>query len=190
MVHPPSRGIDTPPAAERGVSLVEAVVAAGVVITMTAGLAHLLVWTRSVAWTTGASSAAVVMAVQKMEQLRSLPWGVDPAGLVSDTTTDLAPATPAAAGTGLEPSPPGVLTENTSRFVDFVDAHGQWCGTGVTPPPCAAFVRRWAIEPYSQDPAETLVLTVVVQGVADVARPPGSTVRAARVQTLKTRVVQ
>lgn len=177
-------------ACERGVSLIEAVVASGVVITMTAGLAHLLVWTRSAAWTTGASSAAVVMAVGKMEQLRSLPWGVDLTGLVSDTTTDLTPDTPTAAGTGLDPSPAGVLTENTLRFVDFLDARGRWCGTGVRPPPCAAFVRRWAIEPYPPDPAETLVLTVVVQAVADASRPPGTTVRQARVQTLKTRVLQ
>src|SRR5215212_5787161 len=67
-----------------------------------------------------------VLAQQKLEELRSLTWGFDNTGLpISDFTTDTS-VTPesSTSGTGLSPSPSTALQENTSGWVDYVDAYG------------------------------------------------------------------
>lgn len=175
----------------RGASLIEAIVASALVITMTAGVAHLLVWARRAAWSAGTGRAAVSMAAQKMEQLRAIPWHLDAGGaVVSDATTDLAHDPPRAGGTGLQPSPGGALERNTPGFVDYLDGDGRWCGTGVRPPPAAAFVRRWAIQPFPPDAADTIVFVVVVQAVADAAMGAAARDRAVRLRTIRTRVAQ
>jgi len=172
-----------------GTSILEALVAAAVVITIAAGVAHLLVWSRRATWSAGVRSTAVVLATAKLEQLRALDWFTDAAGVpVSDTSTNLArePHTPD--GTGLRPSPPGTLAQNTPGFVDFVGLDGAWRGTGRDAPPGAVFVRRWGIAPYPDDPAGTLVLTVVTFHLGAGRAFPASAAGAVRVQTLRTRL--
>jgi hypothetical protein len=189
MSQPPSSLLRSGASAERGASLIEAVVAAALVTTIAAGVAHLLVWSRREAWSAGVRSAAVSMAVQKMEQLRSLDWYTDPGGArVSDETTTVAEDPPVPGGSGLQPSPGGSLAGNTAGFVDYVDSEGRWCGTGTPAPPCAVFVRRWAVEPFESDPDDSRVLTVLVF-------PPGEAPHAAspsmvRLQTIRTRVAR
>ncbi len=176
-------------ASEAGASVIEAIVAAAIVVTVTAGTAHLLVWARRAAWTAGVETAAVSMGVQKMEQLRSLAWYVDAAGApVSDSTTSLAHDPATAGGPGLGLSPGDALERDTPGFVDYLDPEGRWCGTGARRPSNAAFVRRWAVERFGADPADTLILTVVVVPVVDAAA--GDTLRSVRLQTLRTRVPQ
>lgn len=188
MVHPAWATVDvTHRSGERGASLVEAVVAAAVVTTIAAGVAHLMTWARQEAWSAGLRSAAVVSAVQKLEQLRSLAWYTDADGsTVSDETTSLAEDPPASTGTGLRPSPAGSLAQNTQGFVDYLDAQGRWCGTGVRPPPCAAYVRRWAVEPFDGDPEHARVLAVHVMPILEASRERG--VRVVRLRTIRTRV--
>src|ERR687897_1804489 len=94
----------------RGVSLVEALIAATIVIVVSSGVAHLIVWSRRAAWSASVETTAVRLAAQKVEQLRALSWHVDSSGeAVSDTTTNLATDPPTVTGTGLQPSPGGTL---------------------------------------------------------------------------------
>ncbi len=174
------------PRSERGASLVEAVIAAAVVTTIAAGVAHLITWARHEAWSAGRRSVAVIAAEQKVEQLRSLAWYTDPGGAnVSDQTTNLAEEPHTSGGSGLQPSPGGTLAQSTVGFVDYLDAHGRWCGTGAQPPRCAIFVRRWAVRSFDPDPADSRVLAVLVIPVGDASLP--SSPRGVRLQTIRTR---
>lgn len=177
--------------AERGASLVEALVAATIVMAVTSSVAQLIVWSRRAAWSAGVETTAVRVAAQKLEQLRALPWHIDAAGaLVSDETTNLATDPPAASGTGLQPSPAGALDRNTPGFMDYVTVEGQWRGSGRRPPAGAAFVRRWSIAPFAGDPTHTLILTVIVVPLADAPSQRGRPARGARLQTITTRIVR
>src|SRR5262245_24716947 len=82
------------------------------------------------------STFAMVLAQQKMEQLRGLTWGFDNLGLpISDTETDTtaSPETPTG-GRGLTPSPSNTLQTTTDGYVDYLDMHGNLLGGGGTPP--------------------------------------------------------
>jgi len=136
------------------------------------------------------TTLAVVLAEQKMEQLRGLMWGYDLLGLpLSDISSNLC-VTPAASagGVGLSPSPPDTLLANTPGYVDFLDAHGGWVGTGSVPPEGTVYTRRWSVEPMPTNPNNTLVLQVLVTR----SRPAsGSTAPRlpdeARIVSVKTR---
>lgn len=133
------------------------------------------------------TSAAALLAAQKIEQLRSLLWIIDPAGQpASDTTTDLT-VFPARAdvGAGLTPSPANALTQNATGYCDFLDLSGRSLGGGSNPPVQAAYIRRWSIVPLPSHPADTLVLQVRVTR----AGLPATAARSddARVVAVKTR---
>jgi hypothetical protein len=175
------------PRSDQGASLIEALIAAAVVTTIAAGVAHLLAWARHEAWAAGVRSTAAVVAVQKMERLRSLSWQVDADGnIVSDERTNLAEDPPTADGTGMGPSPAGSLEQNVMGFVDYVDGHARWCGTGTHPPACAAYIRRWAIEPVGTDPDHARRLTVLVIPIGESFRE--RPLRTVRLQTIRVRV--
>lgn len=137
-----------------------------------------------------------VLAEQKMEELRGLTYGFDAQGLpVSDNTTDttVSPEQPNG-GTGIAPSPPTALQENTPGYVDYVDGFGQKLGGGANPPQNAVYTRRWSIEPLPTNPNNTVIIQVLVtpnfqRGQADkgnVARMSDE----ARLVTVKTRKAQ
>jgi hypothetical protein len=139
---------------------------------------------------------AGVLGEQKMEELRSLAYGFDAQGLpVTDGTTDTAvsPETQIG-GTGMTPSPPTALQENTPGYVDYVDQYGNKLGGGATPPTDAVYTRRWSIEPLPTNPNNTVIIQVLVtpnrhRGSADngnVGRLPDE----ARFVTVKTRKAQ
>ena len=147
-----------------GFSLAEVLVAVGLLATVSLGVAQLFaVSTRANAVAKGQTSTTT-LAEQKLEQLRGLTWGYDSAGQglpVSDTTTNLAVDPPTATGAGLTASPSNALEANTLGYVDFLDAHGTYVGTGTVTPAEAAFIRRWSIQPLPANP-NTLVLQVLV----------------------------
>lgn len=178
---------------DAGFSLVETLVAAGILATALVALAQLMavgVQTNAMA---RRGTGTAILAEQKMEQLRGLTWGFDNSSLpVSDTTTDTAVAPEAkTGGTGLSPSPDAALQTNTDGYVDYVDINGVQLGGGTTAPAGTAFIRRWSIEPLPTNPNNTLIIQVLVtrnpdRGAADagsVARMPGE----ARVISVKTR---
>ena len=149
----------------KGFSLVEVIISMGLLTTMSLGVAQLFAASTTANRVSRASTSTIALAEQKMEQLRSLSWGFDLQGQglpVSDTTTDLATYPHSSNGSGLNPSPSGTLNENVAGYVDFLDAAGNWVGTGTTAPANAMFVRRWAILPLPTNPNNTLVFQVLV----------------------------
>jgi len=139
---------------------------------------------------------SAVLAAQKLEQLRGALFAYDSAGgPLTDTSSDFScvPEQPSG-GTGLLPSPPSALSENTPGFVDYLDESGRWVGTGVALPPRAVFVRRWSIEPLPADPAGTITLQVLVMSLSGRANPSddlsgveGGVARLVGVRTRKMR---
>lgn len=177
------------PARPDGASLIDALAALTVVIIVTAGAAHVLLWSRRAAWSSGTESLAVTLAAQKLEALAALTWEAGEGGVsMSDEVTDLSEDPAQAGGSGLRPSPPATLSTNTAGFVDFVDRAGSWVGTGSRPPGGAAFVRRWSIQPFAPDPQDAVVLTVVVLPLADAAAGVVRPARGAMLTSIRTRV--
>jgi prepilin-type N-terminal cleavage/methylation domain-containing protein len=180
---------------DAGFSLIEVLVAMIVVVPAVVGAAGMVTLAACAIRDSRLESMAIVLASQKLEQLRALEWNSDdvnggPAS--SDTTTDLTRDPPVAGGIGLTASPPGTLGANVPGFVDFLDVGGQWVGTGSTPPPRATFIRRWAVMPLPAS-ADSLALQVLVTTVArdaQVTRRPTRRPRLpgeALVATVRTR---
>ena len=183
-------------AANSGFSLVEVLVASAILVTALVSFVELFGASLRATAAARSGTEAMMLAVQKMEQLRSLIWTYDDAGApVSDFTADttMSPERPSG-GTGLSPSPSDVLGRSTDGYVDYVDSRGNLLGGGTTPPPRASYLRRWSIVPLPADPANTLVLQVLVtrrldSGVTEqegVTRAPEEA-RLVSVKTRKTR---
>lgn len=181
---------------ESGFSLVEVMVATGLLATAIVTLAQLFVLSTQTNVASRNTTYASVLAEQKIEELRALAWGFDTQGLaLSDTTTNttVSPQTPTG-GKGLSPSSSASLQENTPGFVDYVDAYGNKLGTGENPPDNAIYIRRWSITPLPTNPNNTLVVQVLVtrnrpRGAANqgsVGRLPDE----ARIITVRTRKAQ
>jgi len=153
-----------------GFSLVEVMISMGLLTAVSLGVAQLFAVSTKATYVARGQTSTTAMAEQKVEQLRALTWGFDTDGQglpVSDTTTNLAVEPPAPTGAGLNPSPADSLEQNTPGYVDFLDAHGAWVGTGVVPPGTAAFIRRWAVRPLPTNPNNTLVLQVLVTPISN-----------------------
>ena len=150
--------------AAAGFSILEVLVAATILTVALSTLAQLIALSTRNNSSANATTYASLLAQQKMEQLRSLAWGFDAYGLpLTDSTTDITVAPGSAVGgTGLGPSPPDALRRDTTGYVDYVDRFGAVLGAGTTPPAGAVFIRRWSVEPLPTDPANTVVLQVMV----------------------------
>jgi len=161
-----------------GFSLVEVMVAMGLLTVVSLGVAQLFALSTRANVIAKGQTSTTAMAEQKLEQLRSLTWGFDQSGQglpVSDTTSNLSVTPPTQNGSGLNPSPVDSLEQNTSGFVDFVDGAGTWVGTGTTPPATAVYIRRWSIQPLPVNPNNTLVIQVLVTPVtSEMARVASS----------------
>jgi type II secretory pathway pseudopilin PulG len=182
--------------AEAGFSIVEVMVATGLLASALVALAQLF----AIATTTNAaarsSTLTMMLAEQKIEQLRALQYTFDRAGLpVQDTLTDLAVYPPAAAGgKGLSPHTENTLQANTNGYVDYLDPWGRTLGGGTVIPDGTAFIRRWSVEPLPTNPNNVVILQVLVtrqrnRGTGD----SGSVSRGseeARLMTIKSRKVQ
>lgn len=163
---------------EAGFSLSEVVVASGILATGLVTVAQLFAVSTDANRVARRTSTATILAEQKIEQLRALTWGYDTLGLpVSDFTSNIAVYPPQpAGGNGLSASPPGTLTASTTGFADYLDAYGNWIGTGAAIPRGTVFVRRWSVEPLPTNPNNTLIFQVSVTRVAQ----PAATVPGVR----------
>jgi hypothetical protein len=149
---------------ESGFSLVEVLIAAGLLATTLVSLAQLVALSIATNGASRNTTSASVLAAQKMEELRALVWGFDAAGArIADTQTDttVAPELPAG-GTGLASSPASALREDTPGWVDYVDRFGRKLATAVDTPGEAMFIRRWSVQPLAAGAADTLVIQVLV----------------------------
>jgi len=177
---------------QSGFSLAEVLVAIFILVTGVVALAQLFIISMSANKTARATTVTMIMAQQKMEQLRGMTWGFDILGLpLSDTTTDTSVIPFSAGGAGLSPSPPGSLTQNMTGYVDYLDQYGNWVGTGSNIPQGTVYIRRWSIEPLPANPNNTVILQVLVTRMRDRgAANQGSVARLpeeARLVSVKTR---
>lgn len=133
------------PASDRGFTLLETLIAAGILITALAGVAHLFVLGAHLTRRAGASGAALMAAQDKLESLRGLAFTFD---------VDGQPMT----GDGLQWSPAGSLSADEPPYVDWLDDHG-----GVLDEEDGAtFVRRWRITALGSAPPERMAIEVCV----------------------------
>lgn len=144
---------------DAGFSLIEAMLAAGMVASLAAGVAQVFALSARGSHIARVQTLAAVLAAQKMEQLRSLTWAHAPGGEpLSDTSTDLTSDPPTGAGVGLQPAPAGALDGDVPFYVDYVSA----AGVSVAARDSAAYVRRWSVAPLASDPGNLLLLQVRV----------------------------
>ena len=133
-----------------GFSLIEVLVATAIVMVGVASLAQLAVVSARANGIANATTMTLLLAQQKMEQLRG------------DRTA-------------LSPSPPGALSAPTEGFVDYIDRIGASLGgASTTPPPGAVYIRQWAIEPLAGSPGNAILLQVLVVPRTGSGRPGGS----------------
>jgi type II secretory pathway pseudopilin PulG len=150
-----------------GFALLEVLIAAGLIATVAAGASILAAMAWQASRQSHVRTMATIVAVEKMEQLRSLAWthvtttGPAISMSYSDVTTDLSNDPATDDGPGLLASPAGTLTANIIGYVDYLDANGRWIGHGPSAPPTAVYVRRWAVRAHASDPDNTLVFEVV-----------------------------
>jgi prepilin-type N-terminal cleavage/methylation domain-containing protein len=147
---------------DRGFTLVEVLVAAALLIVAAAGVAQLVAVAARANRIARGQAKTTMMAVEKMEQLRSLSWSYDESGgLRSDSSTDVSRVPATTGGAGLTATPAGSLERKVGGCVDYLNGAGQWVGTGTTPPVTAVYVRRWAVLPLEADPSHSRVLVVL-----------------------------
>ena len=145
--------------AEAGFTLLEVLVAAGLLVFIAVGLTQVSTLAVRASHAARAQTFCALLAAQKLEQLRSLTWAYTEAGdPVSDDVTNLSTDPPSAGGPGLQPSSPGSIDADTPPYVDYLDADGGWVPSRAG----AAYIRRWAIRPLAADPENIIVLQVRV----------------------------
>jgi type II secretory pathway pseudopilin PulG len=129
----------------RGFTLIETLIATGLIVTALAGLAQL--FTLSVRFTrdAGQFGVALVAAQDKLESLRSLSFRYDETGA-------------AATDPRLRASPGGTLAADVDGFVDWLDDRGSVLGGAAG----AAYVRRWRVTGIAVDDPAAIAIDVCV----------------------------
>lgn len=131
-------------ASARGFTLLETVVATGILVTALAGIAQLFILSTHLARRASASGVALVAAQDKLEWLRALTFAYDDTGAsITDPPLQL--------------SPPVSLDQDVDASVDWLDANGA-AATADT----AAFVRRWRISTIGASFPDTIAIEVCV----------------------------
>lgn len=131
-----------------GFTLLETVVATGILVTALAGLAQLLTLSLRSTQTMGAEGAALMAAQDKLERLRALAFTYGPVG---EPVTDA----------GLAVSPDLSLAEDTPGFVDFLDREGRVVGAEGEVRG-GRFTRRWRVAPIDHLLPEAFAIEVCV----------------------------
>jgi type II secretory pathway pseudopilin PulG len=130
----------------RGFTLLETLIATGLIVTAVAGLAQLFALSVRFTRDAGQFGVALVAAQDKLESLRALAFGYDDDG---EPMTD----------PGLRASPAHTLAADVERYVDWLDERGSVTG-GVSD--AAAYVRRWRISEIVADEPEAIAIDVCV----------------------------
>lgn len=144
---------------ETGFSLLEVLVATGLLATLAAGVAQVFALAERGNRIARVQTLAAVLAAHRMEQLRSLTFAHAPGGArLSDASTDLAADPPGVGGRGLQRTPDGSLDADAPSYVDYLGPDGTRAASRRE----AAFIRRWSVIPFDGDPDNLLVLQVRV----------------------------
>lgn len=130
---------------ERGLALIEAIVATGLLATTLAAGAHLVVAGGRAAADGAVEASGRVLALDKLEQLRALGFSTATDGqAVRDVSADTAADPPSpAGGAGLTASPDGTLESDVDGYVDYLAQDSRL----VASPADAVVTRRWAVVP-------------------------------------------
>ena len=139
----------------RGFTLVETLIATGLLVTAIAGLAHLFALSAQFTRDSGQFGVALAGAQDKLEALRALRFGYDDGGeIVTDPR--------------LSASPAASLSEDVASYVDWLDESG-----GVLPGSRGAeYVRRWRITAIASDEPEAIAIEVCVFSMHSANRDP------------------
>ena len=157
--------------AEQGVTLIETVVATGILLVAMGGLVSIAYVATTTTENNGHLLARTTEYAQdKMEQLLALTYG-DPS---SDTT--VFPAGPAG-GTGLTIGGSVPPAAAVAGYVDYLDVNGNLLGGGVNPPATWYYKRVWQISSPSANLKQIAVTTTVAWAMGKAALPT-STVTA------------
>ena len=135
-----------PDSSHDGFTLIETVVATGILITTLVGIAQLLALSIGSTRDGGVQGAALIAAQDKIEELRSLAFTYGP---LSEPIT----------AAGLAPASGQSLAEDTPGFVDLLDHEGGVVAGEVRG---AAFTRRWRITAIDHLQPEALAVEVCV----------------------------
>lgn len=150
--------------AAAGFSLIEVLIALALLMVSVLGLAQLFTYSAAAVRQGRTLTTVAVLASEKLDQLRTLAFTYDAAGVrLTDTTSD-ATSVPEAptGGQGLAPSGLSTLDVDTPGYCDFLDASGRVLGRAPTRPGDTAFVRRWAVVPLATDPQDSVLIHVRV----------------------------
>lgn len=145
------------PKSPEGFTLLETLIATGILVTALAGIAQLFVVTARTTRDSGSQGVALVAAQAKLEMLRSLQLAYGAAG---ELLTDPA----------LEASPSQSLLEDTANYFDALDETGGI----VVDEDAAAFTRRWAITPIDRNEPQAVVIEVCVFRSPALGMKPGA----------------
>ena len=141
------------PRSSSGFSLVETLIATGILVTALAGVAQLLAVSVRQAREPGARGSAVAAAQAKVEWLRARTFGFGPDG---GRVTDEA----------LLPSPPGAMAADVPGHADTLDQDGREAEAGDE---SAVWARRWVIAPIDAASADAISIEVCVFRAASLA---------------------
>ena len=129
-----------------GSSLLEAVIAAGLLATVLTGVLPLATTVVSGAAASRADLMASHLARQRLSHLQTLTHVRIVSGPVADQQSRLDTADGfAVGGAGLTPTGLAPLQASVASWVDWLDEHGTWLGAGVQPVNGAAYRRRWGV---------------------------------------------
>ena len=132
------------------------------------GVAHVFAIAVAAAQMARVQTSTTVFASEKVEALRAVAWG---SAALAVTSAD-------------------ALDSNLAGSVEHLDARGTVVSLNTAAPPAGRFIRRWSVQPLLEDPANALVLQVLVTSAeADrrAARPRQRTAGDALVTTILAR---
>ena len=128
----------------RGFTLIETLVATGILVTALAGVAQLFILSSHLTRQANTAGAALMAAQDKLEILTSLPFDYDAAG---NPVTD----------TVMEVSPASSLDEDSEPHVDWINSSGE-----IAMPDEAVFVRRWRVTSIASGVPDAVAVEVCV----------------------------
>ena len=129
----------------KGFTLIETLIATGLIVTAVAGLAQLFALSVRFTRDSGQFGVALVAAQDKLESLRALRFTYGSGGQ---------PLTDA----NLQASPSDALTTDVPGYADWLDERGAAIGPGEGP----AYVRRWRISEIADDDPAAIAIDVCV----------------------------
>ena len=132
---------------ERGATLVEAIVASALLVTLVTGTASLILLARRLGERAEQSMAATSLAAARLQALRAIPWDQGLEGTASDPVA-------------LALSQPDTLDRNVPGQWQLTDPSGRLIGTNDAGRP--AFVVRWAIWPLTTGAPDARAIEVCV----------------------------